>query len=371
VRPLNDLFTASEFRAGLWAGALAALVVVTAAAPVRFRARRSGTPRPRPPVAGWVFAAAGLAALAGLGPWEEVAHVPDRLLWGMAALGVGAGVGGRIRPRPVMRAVGALPGALLVAYDTGLPGDPWVRVSVAAVCSLGAALAADLDERGSRVGLGPVLFAVAVFAAYTTVPDTEMTRVLVGVALPVAVLGGAGAWVRLGAGGVAAAFGLLCWVVAFEGAPRPGSVVGALGALGLLLTEPVGYALRPRSERVLRARPHHGPVVALVVVAQAVLAAYAARVAGFETDPGPAAALLAPVVLAGVLLGAGLGVDARVSRRRRYRYRRTRAAPGGRRSRRAGRVRARGGAGAPGVPAVPAGTSGPPDLIEPAGCPGG
>ncbi len=370
MRPFNDLFTAPEFQAGLWTAGLAALATVLALAPWRAGARRSGMPRPRPPVGGALFAAAGLAALGGLGPLDEVANVPDRLLWGLAALGAGAALAGRIRPRTVMRSVGALPGALIVAYDTGVPGDPWVRVAVAAVCSIGAALAADLDARGGRAGLGPILFGVAVFAGYTTVPDTEMSRLLVGAALPVAVLGGAGAWVRLGAGGTAAAFGLCCWVVAFEGAPRPGSVVGALGALGLLLTEPVGHVLRPRVERVLRVRTHHGPMVVLVVGAQVVLAAYAARVAGFETDPGRAAVLLVPAVVAGVLLGAGLGLDTRVSGRRGYR--RSRGVPGSRRTRRARRSSTRtavpGGLGTPDAHPAP---GSPPGVTEPTGVPGG
>ena len=40
-------------------------------------------------------------------------------------------------------------------------------------------MAADLDRRGARLGLGPVIWLITVFGVYVTVPDTELIRPLV------------------------------------------------------------------------------------------------------------------------------------------------------------------------------------------------
>ena len=190
--------------------------------------------------------------------------------------------------------------------------------------TLGAPSAADLDRRAARLGLGPVLWLVTVVGVYATVPDTELIRPLVGVAMPLALCGWPLRVARLGAGGVAAGIALLMWVAAAEGYGRPGSIVGAAGALGLLLVEPVGRVLLRRRvvpwSRVLSAR-----AFALVFVgAHVLVVAYATRIAGFQADGGPAFVLLVPGLVAGAAAGGLLGLSKRL---------RPGGSPGGRRRR--------------------------------------
>jgi hypothetical protein len=106
----------------------------------------------------------------------------------------------------------------------------------------------------------------------------------------------------LGPEGAAASVGLLLWVAAADGRGRPGSIVGAVGTLGLLVVEPlVRRVLKPPRRRARRPE-NHLATVALVTLAQGALALYAARVAGFEDDGGRAALLLVPMVVAAVLI---------------------------------------------------------------------
>ena len=125
-------------------------------------------------------------------------------------------------------------------------------------------MAADLDRRAARLGLGPVLWLLTVFGVYVTVPDTELIRPLVGVAIPLALCGWPLRVARVGAGGAAAGIALLMWVGAAEGYGRPGSIVGAAAALGLFLVEPAGRSAAPPPGGAVVARavdPHVRPRV--------------------------------------------------------------------------------------------------------------
>jgi hypothetical protein len=198
-------------------------------------------------VAAWTWGRAGrggvVAALAGLAP---------------AAAGVGA-----------LAATGAVP----ASRETGLTP---IMAGAAAVAA--GALLADFDRR-RRDGLAMPLLAVSLAGVWATVPDVESAVVVLGAALPPALLGwpsplARNGLVSLGAAGALAAAGLLVWVVATDGAGRPGSVVGGLACLGVLGVEPLARRLGGRG-------PGGPPLPALpLAAAHLALVAVAARVVG-------------------------------------------------------------------------------------------
>ena len=167
-------------------------------------------------------------------------------------------------PVPVVGLALAAAGAVGVAATAGPPAPPalsWPAMALAA--ALAGALLADFDRRWP--GLAPPLLAVSAAGVYACVPDVEAALVVLGVALPMTLLGwpwppgrpghrhGAGdpdaaAPARppsLGVAGALAAAGLLVWTVATGGAGRPGSVVGGLACLGLPAVEPLVRRLGP------------------------------------------------------------------------------------------------------------------------------
>jgi hypothetical protein len=179
---------------------------------------------------------------------------------------------------PAAAGVGALAAAGVIPADreTGLAP----AVAVAAVLVAGALLA-DFDRR-RRDGLALPLWAVTVAGVWATVPDVEASVVVLGAALPPALLGwpgplARGGLVALGPAGSLAGAGLLVWVVATDGAARPGSMVGGLACLGVLAVEPLARRLAGRGPAGVGGRPL--PPLPLAV-AHLALVAVAARVVG-------------------------------------------------------------------------------------------
>ena len=309
MSPFTTLWDFRQFQSGWWAGwaflpvvAFAGWVVVT-----------SGR-KPRAPwgLVGPAWVLGSLLALDGWLHFDQIAVLPDQLLWGLLAAAAGNELASHT-PNPKILGCGlVLPGAWLVATSTDFAGPDWVVPLVILTIALGAPMAADLDRRGARLGLGPVLWLITVFGVYVTVPDTELIRPLVGVAIPLALCGWPLRVARLGAAGAAAGIGLLMWVGAYEGYGRPGSIVGASAALGLFLVEPVGRALLRRRvvpwSRVFSTRTF----VLMFVGIHFLLVAYGTRVAGFQDDGGPAFALWVPSLAVGAALGGLLGLSKRV-----------------------------------------------------------
>lgn len=271
---LGDLLGSRGFLTGLGTG-IVALAAALALGGV-WRARRRGPA----PVAGLLVAAAAVVALAA----------DDRLdgavVSGAALLAAAGVVAWRW---PWVGPLAALPGSALLLADvrdgTVLGGTLGpVLVAVA------AALVAETDRRHATSGLGPLFLAAAAAGVYLCVPDTEHAQILVGAAIPVA----AAAWpvplTALGRPGAYASVGVLAWVVAVDGHARPGSVVGGLAALGLLLIEPVARLARGGRTALDRHWPRHPAVVAAGLF-QLVVVLWCARVAGFEQATGPAVAL--------------------------------------------------------------------------------
>jgi len=282
------------FRNGLLFGtialaALTAMAVLRPGAPVRRRAPLR--------LAGLAAVAAAIAALDRTG---VSVLLSDRLVWGVVLLAVlplvATVIAGPAHPwARLAAALVAVPGALFVAAACELENSvEWVPFFVLGATVVGGALASDCDEANADAGLVPVMLAITALGMWTTVPDTEQILVVVGVLTPMAFLG----WPVVRAAHGAAIYGvvgLLGWVAAVGGRGRPGSVVGGVACLGLLLVEPLvrrawgRRGVLPSGPRSLRA------LGIFLVHAGAVL--FAARVAGLRAG-GPAAVLLAVVALA-------------------------------------------------------------------------
>jgi hypothetical protein len=309
VTPFTTLFDFRQFQSGWWAGwMLLPLVAFTGWVVV-------SQPRTRPAPWGLVGPAWVVGSLLALDGWlrfDQLTHLPAQLLWGLLAVAAANELASHTPNPKIIGCLLVLPGAYLVATSADFGGPGWVVPLVTATITLGGPSAADLDRRGARLGLGPVLWLVTVFGVYVTVPDTELIRPLVGVAIPLALCGWPLRVARLGAGGAAAGIALLMWVGAAEGYGRPGSIVGAAAALGLFLVEPVGRALL-RRRLVPWSRSMGTRAFALVFVGvHVVLVLYGTRVAGFQDDGGPALLLWIPALVVGAVLGGMLGLSKRM-----------------------------------------------------------
>jgi hypothetical protein len=104
---------------------------------------------------------------------------------------------------------------------------------------------------------------------------------------------------------------VLVWVVATGGAGRPGSVVGGLACLGLLLVEPAARLLDPSRRSPLDPVEGRPGLAWAALAAQLVLTGFASRVAG---RPEGAAVALG---LAALELGLALAAGAVLARRAR------------------------------------------------------
>jgi hypothetical protein len=252
------------------------------------------------------------------------------LLLGLAAaLACAAAWAWRRRHRPgaatpVAGLALAAAGAIGLAATSGGPTTlalPWPAIAVAAGAA--GALLADFDRRWQRHGLALPLLAVSAAGIYLTVPDVEAAVVVLGVVLPMSLLGWPGPLARsrhggarrqraadapaqpppsLGAAGALATAGLLVWTVTTGGVGRSSSVVGGLGCLGLLAVEPVARLLDPRRRGPLASlAPRQVPWSAFA--AHLVLVGVAARVVGRQTTV-QGALLLGVLALAAALAAA-------------------------------------------------------------------
>lgn len=258
------------------------------------RARRGARRRVAVPLAGVAIVAASLVALDRAG----LVELRSRLGAGLALLVVGPFLAPLVLWRPraawLLATAAAVPGAVVVADVAAAESDlGWVRALVFTATVAGGALVAAFDHGQRRAALGPTLLAGTVLGMYATLPDTEQITVVVGAALPLAFLGWPFVLGVLGPGAYATV-GLLAWVATVGGHGRPGSIVGALAGLGLLLVEPV---VRPwwRGRAASPPRPVHS--VGLIAL-QAGVVTVTSRIAGLETAAGTAAAISGLVLLA-------------------------------------------------------------------------
>jgi hypothetical protein len=166
--------------------------------------------------------------------------------------------------------------------------------------------------------------AVTAAGIWATVPDVEAALVLLGAALPMALLGWPLFLARraptrpppaFGVAGSLAVAGVLVWAVASGGTGRPGSLVGGLACLGLLAVEPVARGLDPRRRSPLDALERRPGLAWAALAAQLALVAVAARVVGRPERATTALGLA--VVELGLAVAAGVAVARRPSRSRR------------------------------------------------------
>ena len=300
VDPIRTLVEFPRFQDGFAVGLVfAALVVVAGWALLGLR-RRSQSPWG---LTGPAWVTASLVTLGGWMGYEGVDVVPSGLVWGLLALFVAGEIAERTPNPKFIGLLLGVPGAVLVATSTEFPGPSWSRWVVFGVTAVGAPLAADLDRRAARLGLGPVLWLIAVAGVYWTVPDTERVRPLIGAAIPLAFTGWPKRLSRMGAGGIGASVGLLMWVAAIEGRGRPGSIVGAAGSLGFFVVEPIGRMLAKGRVAAISRSLSIGAYEASLVGAQLLTVGYASRVSGFAETGSEAFVLLVPAIPIAIALG--------------------------------------------------------------------
>jgi hypothetical protein len=219
--PLSDLLAHEGFQTGLLFGIVAALVVVV----VVVVGRRSH------PWAGAAFVLAGIAAVHDLYR-VEIAAVAGLVL----VIACGHVAAGRA---PTVQLVAVVPGTVLFALAADLDRPAWAVPAIVTATLVGGLLVASFDRVLGPRGVAPVLLAVTVLGIYLTTPDTEHSAVLLGAAVPVALLSLPWPLATLGVGGSFAAVALVAWDVAVDGMGRDGAVVGGLACLGMLVVEPV------------------------------------------------------------------------------------------------------------------------------------
>lgn len=233
-------------------------------------------------------AVVAIASAAGLVAGDVVPDGAGWLVIGVLLLAVGAGA--HRRPLRIVSTVVLVAGAGCVAVAaTRVDHHVWVGVLVTVATVGGALGAARLDAAGMHLGTGPLLFAITVGGVFVCVPDTEQAIPVMAAALGLLVVLWPPVRIRLGDAGAAAVVGIALWTAAVGGTGRAGSVVGAIGCLGVFVTAPAVDAWLQRPSRRPSARATTGelatPVAALTLaVVHVLLVLFCARVAGFRSS---------------------------------------------------------------------------------------
>jgi hypothetical protein len=267
LRPVHDLERLVE-SSGFWV----ALVVAGVGCGAVWALLRAGRPSPDTAVVGVVAGVAGL---------RVAGQLSVALVVGLALL-----AGGEWLARDVgwcRRALWLAPGAVVVGASLPDRLPFWMRIVAWVIAAIGGSLVVATNREVPRAV--PGLFAVGAVGVYVCVPDTETAVVLVG-ALLVGLV-----WIAVprarASVGASALTGLFAWVAVDGGAGRPGSVIGGVACLGVLLLLPLVGRPRPTAR-----------AWAVLLVVQVALVAYESRVAGAESSGWVALALSAPAFVA-------------------------------------------------------------------------
>jgi hypothetical protein len=276
---LLDLFSWTEFRTGLVIGAIA--LAALALAP-----RSPAWARPW----GLAFTAAVLIGT------EILDRSRTGVLGGIALMALGGWLVGAGRSGSVPSAATTagwlitFVGAMFIPWRGDLPRDAFLIYATLVLAMGFAAALSTWSTRAQLRWLGP-LVAITAFAMWSTVPDTEDVRLLLGVALPLALGTLPPVSASLTTAGSFALGGLLAWLPTLGGAARPASTVGAWACLGVIVLLPIATLLWP--QRSIGTPAMFG--------LQGIIALVAARVIGLWTDAMPA------VIAVVALYAAGLG----------------------------------------------------------------
>jgi hypothetical protein len=298
--PFNDFIGHPEFHTGFALGV--GLTVVGIAAGLVASKRRGGAL----PIGGLLIA---IGFLAGV---RRAPHLPSAVGAGLLLLAVAGAVAGRLARRwPASALAGvalAAPGAIVLASHTRvLPTEAaslhaaWIPPLIVASIVVGGPLAADFDRRFGARGWPMPLFAVTVVGVFFTVPDTERALVLLGVSLPLAILGWPIVFASLGSAGAYAAVGTVVWVGATEGRGRHSAIVGAIACLGLFVVEPAARLARGRHATFLEGLPTSTRMLFPVAGLHLALVYIASRVAGVRRSLAVTVAIVTAELIVGVI----------------------------------------------------------------------
>ncbi len=299
--PIRDFVDHREFRTGLSIGTALAAVGLAIKLVAADRRRRII------PGAGLLIA---IGFVAGV---RRAPRLPTSVAVGLALLAAGGLAAGRLSRRHPGRAfagiVLAMPGTLVLAAHIHVPPvhasnkAPWIAPFVVASIVVCAPLVADFDRRFADRGWPLLLYAISVVGVFFTVPDTERALVLLGVSLPMILLGWPFTFASLGFGGSYAAVGVLVWVSATEGRGRHTAIIGGIACLGLIVIEPAARLLRRGRATVFEGLSRSRWMVPPIATLHLVLVFVASRVAGIRRVMGlTVAVVVVELVLAIVAL---------------------------------------------------------------------
>ena len=177
-------------------------------------------------------------------------------------------------------------GAALFSYGSGIPARPLFQLALIAFIPVAGLALADFALR--RPALASGMTAITILGVFVTVPDTSSALVLL-VATLVLFPGVMPRGTELGGIAAPTLVGLLVWVAVEGGITRPGSVVGAMAGLGLLILEPLLVRITNQTPPwSVITGPHDGRIL---IAAQSVLVFLTSRIAGFQQRSEPALAL--------------------------------------------------------------------------------
>ena len=283
-----DLLTRPEFLIGLALGAAGLMLLAW---------HRRTSPHPQ----GWGLL---LSCALVIGIQVEISWQP-KLMAGIALLALG----GWIRDPPRRRSVARSParsaggwflilaGASVISWlGADYADQRFLPATMLAIVAFGWALST-WQQAVHRSALGP-LFAITSFGVWTTVPDTDLARILFGASVPMALATIHPLLSRISQAGAYSTAGIFVWLPLWGSDQRTGSVIGAWACIGMIGLLPVSLVLQPRK----------GVTAKQLVALQAVTVLIAARIIGLlerATIAVAGAAALACLLLA--LVGSSRG----------------------------------------------------------------